>query len=165
LPIGQVCRSPPVSVVFFEAIDGDPMNVLPSKKDVLAACRGEIDIDHALLHSICVLAGLHEERLSASRERIAEIDTRRTELTREIDRWIDHRLPPAHGSARIHTETVGAVVDRLAQLTVRAYAILVGTAPYWELCDAWELVAELAVAYQDLVDEVAVGRRRLPGGH
>lgn len=132
---------------------------------MLAACRGEIELDHALLRSIGELARLHEERLTAHRDRMDEIDCCRTELTNEIDRWIDNRLPPAHGSARIHTETVGAVVDRLAQLTVRAYAILVGTAPYWELCDAWELVAELAVACEDLVEEVAVGRRRLPGSH
>ncbi|WP_153411416.1 DUF4254 domain-containing protein [Nocardia macrotermitis] len=141
------------------------MNMLPSKKDVLAACRGEIARDHELLHAIGELARLHAERLSAICERVAEIDSTRTELTKNIDHWIDRHLPPSHGGARIHTETIGAVVDRLAQLTAHAHAILIGPAPPRELCDAWELVAELAVAYEDLTDEVAIGHRRLPGSH
>uniref|UniRef100_UPI001C219122 DUF4254 domain-containing protein n=1 Tax=Nocardia alni TaxID=2815723 RepID=UPI001C219122 len=106
---------------------------------------------------------LHEERLSAPRARIDEIDTRRKELIHEADHWIDTRITPAQATARIHTETIGSVLDRLATFTAHAYATLTAPTPYWELCDAWESVAELACAYEDLVAEVTRGQRRLPG--
>ncbi len=139
------------------------MNVLPPKKDLLAACRGEVEHDHPLLRAASALTRLHEERLSATRDRTDEIDTRRKELIHEADNWIDTRITPAHGTARIHTETIGSVLDRLAQFTAHAYATLTATTPYWDLCDAWESVAELACAYEDLITEVTRGQRRLPG--
>jgi len=140
------------------------MDVLPSKLGLLAACRGESGMDHLLLRSANELVGLHELRLSADRDRIDEIDEIRRDVVCRIDRWLDDRLPPSRGGAHIHTETVGAVIDRLAGFLAAAYATLSGTQPYWELCDAWEKVAELACAYEDLAAEVAVGVRRLPGG-
>ncbi|WP_432279980.1 DUF4254 domain-containing protein [Nocardia cyriacigeorgica] len=64
-------------------------------------------------------------------------------------------------NARIHTETVGRVIDRLAELTAQTYVAL--TAPsdtvYVEACAQLD---ELASAYQDLIDDLAAGTRRLP---
>ncbi|RDI66589.1 DUF4254 domain-containing protein [Nocardia pseudobrasiliensis] len=109
------------------------------------------------------LAELHERRLGANPECVREIDELRADLVNRIDRWVRETVSPAPGSARIHTETIGAIVDRLAQLTADAFAALAGTEE-WGLGDAWERLAELAVGYEDLIDELTSGRRRLPGG-
>jgi hypothetical protein len=135
---------------------------LPGKNLLLAACRGDAH-DHPLLRSARELAELHELRLGASRERADEIDQERVGLVRAIDQWVAGQLTPSLGAARVHTETVGAVVDRLGQFTACAFAALAGGSNS-ELGDAWERLAELAIGYEDLKDEVLVGRRRLPGG-
>ncbi|MFF3226203.1 DUF4254 domain-containing protein [Nocardia suismassiliense] len=110
------------------------------------------------------LRGLYAARETiADRRHIDQIDVRRARLVRDIDRWVTLQLPPSHGAAYIHTETVGAVIDRLAQFTACAFAAL-ASASQWELGDAWEQLAELAVGYDDLAAEVCAGRRRLPGG-
>ncbi|MGY2063638.1 DUF4254 domain-containing protein, partial [Nocardia gipuzkoensis] len=49
------------------------------------------------------------------------MESRRAELLSEIDQCVARSLPPAHGAARIHTETMGAVVDRMARFTALAY--------------------------------------------
>lgn len=53
------------------------------------------------------------------------------------------------------------MINRLAQLTMQAFLAL-ANAPDWVYYDAYVIVLDLADAYQDLVDEVAVGIRRLP---
>ncbi|MBF6329863.1 DUF4254 domain-containing protein [Nocardia transvalensis] len=137
-------------------------NPLPSKHELLRACRAEPEGDHVLLNHAHALTVLHERRLGANGD-IDEIDGERTRLVHEIDCWVISRLPPSHGGASLHTETVGAVVDRLAQYTACAYAAL-ANAGDWNLFDAWERLAELAVGYEDLANDVSSGRRRLPGG-
>lgn len=140
-----------------------PDERLPSKSRVLQACRGGAATEHPLLCAAHQLTLLHEQRLGAEGELIHRIDRERARLVREIDRWVTTAVVPAHGSAHLHTETIGAVIDRLGQLTVAAYAALASSAD-WELGEAWERLAELAVGYEDLIDEVRTGRRRLPGG-
>lgn len=129
---------------------------------MLQACRGDVDTDHPLLRAARELTTLHERRLVA-RETAREIDEYRVREVRAIDRWVAADLPVAHGGAYLHTETVGAILDRLAYLTVCAYAALSDESD-WELWFAWERLAELAVGYEDLVDELSTGRRRLPTG-
>ncbi|MEU7765352.1 DUF4254 domain-containing protein [Nocardia sp. NPDC049190] len=135
---------------------------LPAKQQVLQACRGELPENNPMLRCAHKLTTLHERRLGAGQEDVDEIDAARANLIREIDRWITVQLPPAHGAAHIHTETLGAVIDRLAQFTARAYAAL-ASASEWDLWDAWQRLAELAVGYDDLAAEVSAGVRRLPG--
>ncbi|PXX66605.1 uncharacterized protein DUF4254 [Nocardia tenerifensis] len=135
---------------------------LPAKQQVLQACRGEHPQNNPLLRCAHELTTLHERRLGAGREATDEIDALRASLVRDIDRWITVQLPPAHGAAHVHTETVGAVIDRLAQFTANAYAAL-ASASEWDLWDAWQRLAELAVGYDDLAAEVCAGVRRLPG--
>ncbi|MFE7796839.1 DUF4254 domain-containing protein [Nocardia sp. NPDC057440] len=136
---------------------------LPGKNLMLAACRGDVHNDDPLLRSASELAELHERRLGASREQADAIDHERARLVREIDHWVCVQLPPSLGAARVHTETIGAVVDRLGQFTACAFAAL-ASGSKGELGDAWERLAELAIGYEDLKDEVSVGHRRLPGG-
>lgn len=139
-------------------------NPFPTKNQLLQACRGELPTDHPLLHTARTLTILHERRLSEDCCAYEKTDQQRTELIHSIDTWIDKQLPPSHGAASVHTETVGAVIDRLAQFTAAAYAALT-SACEWDLWDAWERLAELAIGYEDLATDVHSGRRRLPGCH
>lgn len=139
-------------------------NSLPSKNQLLQACRGTGFPGHPVLRAAHDLTELHERLLAAGPDQLLELDSRRTDLVLEIDCWVTAQLPPSHGAARIHTETLGAVIDRLARLTAAAYAALTRPAGR-ELTSTWEHLAELAVGYEDLASEVCTGRRRLPGGH
>jgi hypothetical protein len=107
---------------------------------------------------------LHEERLGA--EITGEIDRQRALLVHDIDRWVATNLPQAPVGARMHTETVGTVIDRLAQFSALAYLALT-SAPEWVSVDAWHRLSELSIAYADLAAEVSAGLVRLPdlGGH
>ncbi|MFE9580191.1 DUF4254 domain-containing protein [Nocardia sp. NPDC006044] len=127
---------------------------------MLQACRGSVG-DHPLLTAVHELTVLHERRSTAAAETTREIDEYRAREVRDIDRWVAARLPVPRGGAYLHTETVGAVLDRLAQFTACAYAALAEESD-WDLWFAWERLAELAVGYEDLVEELVAGRRRLP---
>ncbi len=137
---------------------------LPPKDLLLQACRGLEPGEHFVLRRACRLAELHEHRLSVSAA--AEIDRQRAQLVHDIDRWVAMELPVAPGGARLHTETVGTVIDRLAQFSALAYLALT-TTPDWLADDAWRRLTELANAYADLATEVSAGRCRLPrlNGH
>ncbi|WP_067474665.1 DUF4254 domain-containing protein [Nocardia amamiensis] len=136
----------------------------PTKNQLLQACRGEAVHDHPLLRWARQLTDLHERKRTLHHDQHDDIDRERTELIHEINRWITAQLPPSHGAAMVHTETVGSVIDRLAQLTSSAYAALTSGCE-WDLRDRWEQLAELAIGYEDLATDVTLGRRRLPGGH
>ncbi|MGW4633766.1 DUF4254 domain-containing protein [Nocardia sp. NPDC004415] len=92
-----------------------------------------------------------------------EIDCRRSELVLAIDDWVLRGVPQHRLGATLHTETIGAVIDRLAESTVRAHHALMTLAAHDELLhSAWHHLAELADAYDDLVRDVLAGKRRLP---
>ncbi|MEC3919309.1 DUF4254 domain-containing protein [Nocardia sp. CDC160] len=137
------------------------MELLPTKNQILSACRGDTPGDHPLLQWAAELALAHEQLLNPNGAARESIDNRRVELIHNIDRWVARELIQPLGCARLHTETLGAVIDRLAMFTVHANAALTGTHE-WELWDSWERLAELAVGYDDLKDEISTGRRRLP---
>ncbi|WP_327112611.1 DUF4254 domain-containing protein [Nocardia sp. NBC_01730] len=138
------------------------MTSLPAKHQVLQACRGELSGGNPMLRCAHELTTLHERMLAMADADIDEIDALRARLIRDIDRWITVQLPPAHGAAHVHTETIGAVIDRLAKFTAHAYAAL-ARASEWDLREAWQRLGELAVGYDDLAAEVCAGIRRLPG--
>ncbi|WP_433726048.1 DUF4254 domain-containing protein [Nocardia sp. CA-129566] len=134
---------------------------LPTRLQLLQACRGYVT-NHPLLRAARELTMLHERRLGAAPGITTDIDEDRARLVREIGRWAEIHLPPAHDAVYLHTETLGAVLDRLAQFTACAYAALAAD-DQWDLWHAWDRLAELAVAYEDLATELTAGRRRLPG--
>ncbi|GAA5048866.1 DUF4254 domain-containing protein [Nocardia callitridis] len=136
--------------------------VFPPKNALLQACRGTITADHPLLHWAHQLTELHERKRAAPESTHPDVDRHRTTLITTIDHWITNNLPPTHGSAMIHTESAGTVIDRLANLTSHAYAAL--TSPHeQDLWKTWEHLAQLAIGYEDLATDVHTGRRRLPG--
>lgn len=136
---------------------------LPTRSEVLQACRDAVRDGHPLLRAAGELTALHRRRLILARRITGEIDEYRAQQVHAIDRWVAPRLPVAHGGAYLHTETVGAVLDRLARLTACAEAALAAESD-WDIWFAWERLAELSVGYEDLVAELATGRRRLPTG-
>ncbi|WP_330232049.1 DUF4254 domain-containing protein [Nocardia sp. NBC_00508] len=140
----------------------DSRSLLPSKDFVLEACTGRIRLPHPLLEAAYELAALHEARLDTPYPAREEIDRHRTRLTRHIDRWVASALPQAMGAAYLHTETVGAVVDRLARYSVLAHTALHRDTRQPEMHYAWQQLAELALGYGDLSFELTAGRRRLP---
>lgn len=89
------------------------------------------------------------------------IDHDRARLVHDIDRWVATELPKAPREAHLHTETVGTVVDRLAQFSALAYLTLV-TSPDAAIDEAAQRLTELAIAYEHLAGDLAAGRRRLP---
>ncbi|UGT39335.1 DUF4254 domain-containing protein [Nocardia yamanashiensis] len=134
---------------------------LPPKHLLLQACRGLPPDDHPLLRCAGLLADLHERRLTAVSGATGRIDHDRARLVLDIDRWVAAELPRADRDAHLHTETVGTVVDRLAQFSALAYLTL-ASAPDDAVHDAAQRLTELAVAYEHLAGDLATGRRRLP---
>ncbi|WP_405486518.1 DUF4254 domain-containing protein [Nocardia sp. NBC_00511] len=137
------------------------MHSLPPKHLLLQACRGLPPDDHPVLRCAGLLADLHERRLTAALGATGNIDHDRALLVHDIDCWVAAELPKAARDAHLHTETVGTVVDRLAQFSALAYLSL-AMSPDDTMQDAAQRLTELAVAYEDLAGELAAGRRRLP---
>ncbi|GAB2669720.1 hypothetical protein GCM10027088_55520 [Nocardia goodfellowii] len=116
------------------------------------------------------LAVLHERRLvgrggciDTNPVVVLEIERRRTELVMAVDDWVARSVPQHRLGATLHTETVGSVIDRLAESSVRAHHALMTLDAHDEMLHgAWHHLAELADAYDDLVRDIVAGRRRLP---
>ena len=91
------------------------VGALPTAPQLLCAFQGRRYEDRELLRSAHALAELHARRAELADVRlVAEIDCRRTELVDDIDEWIAHEVPAHRPDAALHTETLGAVVDRMA---------------------------------------------------
>ncbi|MFG1793967.1 hypothetical protein [Nocardia sp. NPDC049149] len=114
-----------------------------------------------LLDSAGELAALHQTREHTPLCELEEIDWHRSRLMCEIDDWVRLVTPDPFPDARVHTHTMGQVIDQLAQATVQTYIALVA-APDRLFADASAQLAELGDAYQDLADELGRGTRRLP---
>ncbi|SNY74481.1 Protein of unknown function [Nocardia amikacinitolerans] len=137
-------------------------SALPSRELVLRAVCGVVDDSDPLLGAAHQLSRLHERRELVEPDAADEIDWQRARLVCEIDRWVGFLTPPPIPEAPMHTESVGAVVDRLAQLAVLAYLALARGAEA-QLTDVQQRLNELGWAYDDLITEVGSGTRRLPG--
>jgi hypothetical protein len=153
------------------AVETFMSGILPSSDLLLRACRGHRVIGGPLMWFTRDLAVLHERRLIGrggaepdnTPATIIEIDRRRTELVMAIDDWISRSIPQHRLGATLHTETVGSVIDRIAEASVRAHHALMTLDASDEILHiAWHHLAELADAYDDLISDVLAGRRRLP---
>ncbi|WP_227999077.1 DUF4254 domain-containing protein [Nocardia australiensis] len=138
------------------------MTGLPDKAVLLAACRGfPIITDHPMLDAAGELAGLHETRENTPWSALEETDAHRIRLMREIDQWVQLATPVPFPAAKLHTHTMGQVVDQIAQLTVQNYIALTA-APDELFDDARTQLDDLGNAYDDLAEDLARGTRRLP---
>ncbi|MFI6045654.1 DUF4254 domain-containing protein [Nocardia sp. NPDC051321] len=139
----------------------NPDRTLPAKDLLLAAFRGFPHDDHPMLEAAGELAQLHLVRERTPAAESVKIDRRRIQLMRTIDRWVTLGTPVPEIAAPEHTETVGRMVDRLACMTAQAFAAL-AFAPEAVFYDAWVQIEEMADGYQDLIDDLRTGIRRLP---
>lgn len=152
------------------AVQSLTLGLLPTSDLLVRACRGHRVVGGPLLWFARDLAVLHERRLvgrggsvPTDPATVLEIDRRRTELVMAIDDWVARSVPQHRLGATLHTETVGAVIDRIAESSVRAHhALMTLDAHNERLHCAWHHLAELADAYDDLVRDIQAGRRRLP---
>ncbi|WP_330183630.1 DUF4254 domain-containing protein [Nocardia sp. NBC_01503] len=135
---------------------------LPSKDLLLEACAGRVALPHPLLEAAYELASLFEARQSADPAEVIEIDCARAKLVHEVDCWIARELPRPYAAAALHTETVGMVVDRLAQFSVAARTALGAPARECSLHYTWKRLAELSLAYADLSHDLNLRTRRIP---
>ncbi|MFC4376808.1 DUF4254 domain-containing protein [Nocardia halotolerans] len=136
---------------------------LPSRAAMMQAVCGVAGDSDPLLRAAHDLAVLHERREQLVPGDTGAIDWERARLVCEIDRWVLLRAPAAATTAPLHTESIGAVVDRMAHFAALAYRALSCDADS-ELRTAQSRLHELACGYADLIVEVANGARRLPDG-
>ncbi len=141
------------------------VGVLPTAPQILCAFQGRRFQDRELLRSAHALAELHARRNKVGDEfLVAEIDCRRGELVDDINEWIAQEIPQDRFGATVHTESLGAVVDRMARSWVEANQAIDVDGPRSDNTHKhWYHLAELVDGYTDLVTDVAGGRRRLPG--
>ncbi|MGF6887247.1 hypothetical protein ABIA39_004382 [Nocardia sp. GAS34] len=135
---------------------------LPSRFLLAQACAGTVRQKHPLLIAGSELAGLHESKLERSISDIPEIDCARARVVHKVDRWVSAHAPEPAGAAFLHTETMGMVIDRMAEYSVAARVALERGAGEPRSHYLWQRVSEIALGYADLVFEVSIGRRRLP---
>ncbi|MEU2039635.1 DUF4254 domain-containing protein [Nocardia niwae] len=160
---------------------------LPPPAALLRAIRepGENQHRHSVLHAARKLVDCHERRqraltrahvpgasstrVAACSQQVDDIDGCRAEWIGRIDAWVAANVQHREG-ASLHTETLGAVIDRIAAKWVAARHTLgeevtTGTRPA-QVGDAahlqWTRLAELIDGYQDLITDVIAHRRRLP---
>lgn len=101
------------------------------------------------------------DEVATSKRRIDDLNAERVALVERIDGWAAREIP-SRPEASLHTETLGSVVDRLAIAWVRANILINMTGRRDAARAALRQQAELANAYDDLIGDVAAGRRRLP---
>ncbi|RBO96658.1 uncharacterized protein DUF4254 [Nocardia puris] len=140
------------------------VGALPTAPQILSAFQGRRFQDRELLRSAHALAELHARRAEVRDARlVAEIDCRRGELVDDINDWIAQELPQHRHGASLHTESLGAVVDRMARSWAQANQAIDVDGPRSDNTHKhWYHLAELVDGYTDLVSDVAGGRRRLP---
>lgn len=137
------------------------MPPLPSKDMILQACAGSVAVPHPVLQAAYELGSLHKARLDPGAD-LSAIDRERARLVCRVDGWVSAGLSPAFDAAYLHTETVGMVIDRLAEFSVDAHAAAEQNTLTVQFRHAQLRLEELALAYGDLCFEVMAGTRRLP---
>ncbi|WP_067474011.1 DUF4254 domain-containing protein [Nocardia amamiensis] len=136
-------------------------SVLPSPSMLLCALGGQ-HVHGPVCRWASELAELHRRRREVP-GRLVEIDGHRAELVERINTWAAVQLPSAAPGVRLHEASLGEVIDGMAVVAERAFHLLMHDDPGGErMHAAWTRLAELEIAYADLVREVGDGRRRLP---
>ncbi|WP_067675497.1 DUF4254 domain-containing protein [Nocardia miyunensis] len=141
---------------------------------VLRAAHALVDCHERRHHAVATALAhsVDSDRLAHCSRVVGNIDAERSKLVAAIDIWVADTIPHRTG-ATLHTETLGAVIDRLAAKWVAAQDALGLLRADGESGDAhpesdleahlhWVRLAELTDGYRDLITDVAERRRRLP---
>ncbi|MFF0491857.1 DUF4254 domain-containing protein [Nocardia sp. NPDC004068] len=135
-------------------------HVLPSAEELCTAIRGHHIGRHPVLELAADFGTLYQTMPTCETQCCCP----RVELVLAVDTWAADHLPVPRGGARMHTESLGAVIDRLARLQVHAYHLLM-TADLSQdpqVHAAWYRLAELVDGYTDLTTELTRRSLRLP---
>ncbi|MFF0494298.1 DUF4254 domain-containing protein [Nocardia sp. NPDC004068] len=138
-----------------------PPHVPPSAEELCAAIRGHHIGEHPVLALAAEFGTLYQTMQASCTHQCC---CPRVELVLAVDTWAADHLPVPCGGARMHTESLGAVIDRLARLQVHAYHLLM-TADLTQdpqVHAAWYRLAELVEGYTDLTTELTRRSLRLP---
>ncbi|MEV6253754.1 DUF4254 domain-containing protein [Nocardia sp. NPDC051929] len=138
-------------------------SALPSPSALLCALGGQ-HVQGPVSRWARELTELHRRRREDARESVGT-RRRRAELVERIDTWAALHLPCADPAVRVHHESLGEMIDRMAAVAEDAFHLLMHDDPGGErMHAAWTRLAELEIAYADLVRAIGDGRRRLPSG-
>ena len=77
-------------------------------------CAGMVGLDHPLLLAGSTFSGPLSARMDYSKVDFPVIDCARATVVHTIDRWVSAHGPVASGAAFLYTETLGMVIDRMA---------------------------------------------------
>jgi len=152
--------SPDTSAAVSDGSIPDAVALFLSGEALLSAIRGHRVGIHPLAKLAHEFGVMYQRRLAAFG---SECRCRRDELVLAVDVWVADHLPPPHPAATMHTETLGAVIARLAEAQVYAYRLLMTIDPADPAVHAaWYRLAELVDGYTDLTTDLARRARRLP---
>ncbi len=136
--------------------------LLPPAGELSAAIHGRHIGAHALTRLAARLGVLHR-RTRTCPHTDDECDCGRVELILGVDLWATLWLPRPRAGARLHTESLGAVLDRMARSQVHAFRLLMTLPPTdSRVLVAWYRAAELVDGYNDLADALVARAVRLP---
>lgn len=130
---------------------------LPTRCDLHRALCGN-NIGVAICAAAHALVALHRQPLPGPDQ-----DRARAAWIAEIDLLVATHAPHPRATAPIHTETVGAIVDRMASTAAQFLDQLddLGAADL-TVSSTWRRLAQLELGYSDLATEILAGRKRLP---
>ncbi len=157
----------------------------PPRASVLVRAFTSTPVGHPVLTAAAGLATHHwlraearhlvcdphadEHVVAAATRSINSTDAARAVLIDRIDVWAVTSLAE-HRTGRLHTETLGRLVDRVACAWMRWHLLDnadndAGVVHRAQVHLAWHQLGELATAYDDLVSDLRTGGRRLPRYH
>lgn len=138
--------------------------VVPDDLMLEHACRGlPVHSSNPIVLAAAHLGELHAARLTEPGRR--DIGLPRLRLARRIDVLIAAAAPLPRPGARMHTETVGVVVDRIASRCAIAFHAPSSRVSSSEIDDAQAQLRQLRADYVELIDEIAAGICCLPTTH
>ncbi|MBF6351718.1 MULTISPECIES: DUF4254 domain-containing protein [Nocardia] len=137
---------------------------LPTAVQLLGVFQGLRFRDHELYRTARCLVNLHICRNSGTgHARLADLDRRRAELMDEIDEWSIRQLPIHRNEPVIRPESLGRVIDRLADAWARANRDSVAAPTSRRTTQMnWLRLAELVGGYNNLLADVRTVQDRLP---
>ncbi|HEY0688571.1 MAG TPA: DUF4254 domain-containing protein [Kribbella sp.] len=137
----------------------------PTVHPLLAAAAG-LATHHQLRAAAHQLTGdpdADDHLVAAAARTVNAADAACAVLIDRIDVWAATELTECRAAA-LHTESLGQLIDRLAELWMRWHLLNAGDHPVGRehARVVFQQLGELSTAYDDLISDLSRGRRRLP---